>query len=532
MMFFNLAFKTSNSNNPSPKKQQQDLLLLLLTVILFYLAFPSGGVGNLAWLVMVPILITLNNIQNSRYAFMLGLLAATLGWMFSIWWVVGGLAKVTFSHSNIILPFVFLFCLISALPYAFAGYLQAKFNWGTSILGTLKSAAIFTLLINFIPHILPGNLAHSLYQSPVQIQLLSLGGVPLLFFTLHWVNALIACAIYQWRAEKKIALYSLSLAILIILANLIYGRLTLAENTTLSSKQSSITVAMVQPNFDISLRTREDWLTQAPLLMKLMSQVSNKNEVDLIVLPELPTPISYHDFSEDRSLFNEVLNNKSVLISDISYDSNTTNNVNTNLSYFNAIELIQKQQRISQYQKRILVPFGEYLPFEENLPFLRAIFPDAPNYQAGTKATLLPLSINGNTINLVPLICYEAVFTKLVREGVDLGGDIFINSVNDAWFGDTAGRDVHLALALYRTIEFQKPMVRVTNNGISSIFNAQGEIILGSSIAPFSAGTSITKVFIPQMKSFYQSYPNFFMILFLILSGYALISGRTLSYEK
>ncbi|MBL4942258.1 MAG: apolipoprotein N-acyltransferase [Colwellia sp.] len=529
MIFLKAAIKTIVANNPSKKRQQRDFFLLLLTVILFYLAFPSGGYGNLAWLVMIPILIALNNINSSRYAFMLGLLAATLGWMLSIWWVVGGLAKVTFSQNNIVIPFVFLFCLISALPYAVAALLQAKFNWGMNILGTLKSAAIFTLLINFIPHLLPGNLAHSLYQSPAQIQLLSFGGVPLLFFIVHWVNALLACAIYHWRSNQQTTIHCLSLALFIGLANFTYGKLVTSANFALSSSQPSITIAMVQPNFDITLRTREDWLTQAPLLMQLISQVSHQEEVDLIVLPELPPPISYHGFFKDRSLFNEVINNKSVLITSISFDGK---NLNESQNYFNAIELIQHQQLTGQYQKQVLVPFGEYLPFENKYPLLRQLFPDAPNYQAGTKPALISFDNQKQTINLVPLICYEAVFSELVREGVDLGGELFVNTVNDAWFGDTAGRDVHLALALYRTVEFRKPLVRVTNNGISSIFNAQGEIIPDSTIASFSAGVSITKVFIPQTKSFYQNYPNFFMILFLMLSGYAIMSGRALSYGK
>ncbi len=506
---------------PNKIKQKQDILLSFCTVILFYLAFPSGGYGNLAWLAIMPVIIALNNTQG-KYPFMLGLLTATLGWMCSIWWVVDGLTKVTFSQSNIVIPFVFIFCIFSALPYAISCWLHARFSWGSSIFGAFKSACVFTVLVNFIPSILPGNLAHALYLSPLQIQLLDIGGVPILFFIIHLVNFLLATAFIHRKSNKQKSITCLLVALSIWLLNYGYGYI---KTTYLLNNTPSVemTVAIIQPNLAVNLRTRDDWLQKAPLFQSVISQVVNNHHTDLIVLPEIPVPVSYKNYQQDPLIFNPVIKNRTILITAI---EPINNQITESDSYHNTIELIERQQVTQLYKKQKLLPIGEYLPFEKQLPILRTLFPNAPNYVAGKNNTLLPLDLNGQTINIIPLICYEAVFTDLVADGVAKGGQILINAVNDAWFGDTVGRNVHLALALYRTVEYRKPLIRVTNNGVSNIINVKGQIIPNSQIKPLTVGFAISKVNIPKITSFYQVYPYFFIILCLLFCSYAIVSSQ------
>lgn len=506
---------------PNKIKQRQDIFLAFCTVILFYLAFPSGDYGNLAWLAIMPVIIALNNTQG-KYPFMLGLLTATLGWMCSIWWVVEGLTKVTFSQSNIVIPFVFLFCIFSALPYAISCWLHARFSWGNSIFGAFKSACIFTVLVNFIPSVLPGNLAHALYLSPLQIQLIDIGGVPILFFIIHLVNFLLATAFINRKIDKQKSITCLLLALSIWLLNYGYGYI---KTTYLLNKTVSVemTVAIIQPNLAVSLRTRNDWLKKAPLFQSLISEVVSEHHTDLIVLPEIPVPVSYENYQQDKLIFDPVIKNRTVLITAI---EPINNQLTESAGYHNTIELIERQQLTQLYKKQKLLPIGEYLPFEKQLPILRTLFPNAPNYVPGKNNTLMPFELEGQTINIVPLICYEAVFTDLVADGVTKGGQVLINTVNDAWFGDTAGRNVHLALALYRTIEYRKPLIRVTNNGVSNIINVKGQIIPDSQIKPLTVGVSVSKVDIPEITSFYQVYPDFFIIFCLLFCSYAIVSSQ------
>ncbi len=522
-----VEFNTYNVKFISTKKQILDVLLILTTVLFFYLAFPSGGFGNLAWFCLVPVISALRNVSG-RYAFMLGLLAATLGWMAGIWWSVGGLAKVTNSHFSLMIPVVFVFCLFSALPYAISTWLYSRYKWHASFFGAIKAASIFTLLVTYIPHILPGNLAHALYLSPYQIQLAAIGGIPLLFFVVHLVNFLLAMAVINLKNNLKFSIQCIIIAFALWSGNYLFGYIGSSQLEQQLQQAKKINVAMVQPDFDISLRTREQWLQHAPVVQGLIKQASANKATDLIVLPELPVPISYSDHQVDKHIFDTVLTNKPILIATIHAPDGLSSNKQ---SYFNAIELIENKEFRQRYHKQKLLPMAEYLPFEKDLPILRDIFPYAPRYQPGHSSELLPIKTKHLNVNIVPLICYEAVFTNLVGEGIKLGGNLFINSVNDAWFGLTAGRDVHFALALFRSVEYRTPLVRVTNNGLSAIINAKGEIIEDSRIPALQPGYSITAVSITDIKSIYQQYPFLFMIICYLISGYAIYSGQK-NYNK
>jgi len=518
-------------SKPSQTRQQRDLFLVSLTVVLFYLAFPSSGYGYLSWIALVPLIIALHN-SSSRYAFSLGLLAATFGWMASIWWTVGSIAKVANSHYSVVIPFVFLVCILSALPYAIATWLLSRYQWSGSTLGAIKSAAVFTALVNFVPQILPGNLVHSLYQSPRQIQLADIGGVPLVFFVIHLVNFLIANAIIQIKSNLKITRISFILALSIWLANWTYGSYRLDSISKLISvnTQKELTVAMIQPDFAITKRERKDWLASTDQLSQLIKHAINQElPIDLIVLPELPTPISYRLYQYDKTFFNQLINDIPLVYAGIYY--NNEKNLE-NLSYFNTLELIQNQQLIQHYQKQKLVPLAEYLPFEEKVPFLRTLFPNAPRYQPGEQTLLLPLKKMQSEINLIPLICYEAVFTEIVSKGVNVGGDILLNAVNDAWFDDTEGRRIHFALALFRAIEYRMPMIRVTNNGISAIIDASGSILTASVIPSFKSGYSITDIPVIKIDSFYKHNGYFFMLICCLFCIYVLLPGKRNFNEK
>jgi len=503
---------------PNKQKQIIDLLLLFTTVALFYLAFPSGGLAMFAWCAITPILIALKDAQP-KYAFILGLTAATLGWMASIWWVTQGLADITNSQLNIFIPFVFLFCLISAIPYAISAWLYCRFKLYTSILGAIQAAAIITVLSNYIPHLLPGNLAHALYLAPEQIQLASVGGIAAVFFVIHCINFLLAYGISHTKSSPKSAATALFLVVLVWASNWLYGQNQIYKTykQVEHNKQSELSVALVQPNMPITLRTRQDWLSQASAVESLIQQAASQSSVDLIVLPEVPVPISHEYYQFDRRLFNSAANNTALFIAGIEPVNSQKEPANLE-TYYNSVELIQNKQVTARYHKQKLLPMAEYLPFEQQLPILRRWFPYAPDYQSGAQIANLALALPNNNISLIPLICYEAVFTDLVATGINSGGQLMVNAVNDAWFGNTAGRDVHFALAVFRTIEFRTPLVRVTNNGHSAAIDASGTLIEQSLIPPNTSMTKTVNLPLANITSFYQKYPNFFTILCLLVA--------------
>lgn len=521
----NIAVQTQKQNvinrENNNQKQRFDLLMVLCTVLLFYLAFPSGGVGDLTWVVLVPVIFALHN-NTGRNAFFLGLLAATLGWMCSIWWAVNGIAEITSSPVNLVIPLVFVFCLLSALPYAIACWVHVRFKLGYSVLGALGSAVIFTVLVNYIPHILPGNLAHALYQRPLFIQLADIGGVPLVFFIVHYVNILLANSITLTHKSKRQSIICALLALCVFLGNIGYGQFRLQHaDIEEQAGEKEIRIAMVQPNIDIKNRTRTHWQQQQTKLLTMLSSLEQEQSIDLVVFPEVPIPVSYRYFIDDKDFFDKHLPEKPLLLTAIKPEDGDKQS-----NYFNTMELIEGKQVTQEYTKQVLLPFGEYIPFEKSLPWLKELFPYAPHYKPGNQTELLTLQVKENVINILPLICYEAVFSDIVALGVDKGGELLINSSNDDWFGNLAGKKTHYALSLFRAVEFRKYLVRATNTGLSGIITPFGHLLDSSIIEDNTVDYSINTLHIKPLDSFYAEYPNLIKYCFVVCSLLILLFGR------
>jgi apolipoprotein N-acyltransferase len=130
--------------------------------------------------------------------------------------------------------------------------------------------------------------------------------------------------------------------------------------------------------------------------------------------------------------------------------------------------------KISLYDKQRLVPFGEYIPFENRLRGLIAFFdlpmssfslPEQPTFQVETPQG-----------SLAGAICYEIAYPELVRKNANQSGMILTLS-NDTWFGGSHGPDQHFEIARMRAIENGKPVIRATNNGISGFIDAKGQVL-------------------------------------------------------
>ena len=130
---------------------------------------------------------------------------------------------------------------------------------------------------------------------------------------------------------------------------------------------------------------------------------------------------------------------------------------------------------LSVYDKLHLVPFGEYLPFQdwmEKLGFVQLTKVHG-GYIPGTRRHALEIP---QAPPALPLICYEAIFPGIVAAGEDRPGWI-INLTNDGWFGNSTGPYQHLQQARLRAIEEGLPLVRAANTGISAVIDPYGRIV-------------------------------------------------------
>jgi len=125
----------------------------------------------------------------------------------------------------------------------------------------------------------------------------------------------------------------------------------------------------------------------------------------------------------------------------------------------------------SLYDKRFLVPFGEHIPLADWIPVLRNRVAGMSHLKAGEAPPLVELA--GLTAHLS--ICYEAIFPQAVARDA-VGADLLLNLTNDEWFGPVGAPEMHLMAQTFRAIENRRPLVRVTNTGISAWVDLRGRV--------------------------------------------------------
>jgi apolipoprotein N-acyltransferase len=126
----------------------------------------------------------------------------------------------------------------------------------------------------------------------------------------------------------------------------------------------------------------------------------------------------------------------------------------------------------SWYDKEHLVPFGEYVPLGEWLPFITKLVPGQFEFRPGINSA--PLVSGSMAMGL--LICYEAIFPELAQGRVESGANVLVNISNDAWFGRSSAPLQHLHMAALRAVEQNRSIIRATNTGVSVVIGPDGSM--------------------------------------------------------
>ena len=189
---------------------------------------------------------------------------------------------------------------------------------------------------------------------------------------------------------------------------------------------------------------------------------------DLIIWPETAIPGYLHDMRE----YIEEIDRMARLNGSIVLAGLPTRNLDRD-DYFNSLVLLGGKQQI--YNKRHLVPFGEYMPLRWLLEHPLAILQiPIANFTPGAVDAPPLFQADGYSIGLS--ICYEAIFGAEIIKALP-EADVLVNVSNDAWFGDSASPHQHLQMAQMRAIEAGRYLLRATNTGISAIIDEKGSII-------------------------------------------------------
>tara|TARA_Y100000590_G_scaffold92991_2_gene105293 strand:- start:4316 stop:5737 length:1422 start_codon:yes stop_codon:yes gene_type:complete len=199
---------------------------------------------------------------------------------------------------------------------------------------------------------------------------------------------------------------------------------------------------------------------------ELVTLIQESN-ADLMIFAENNYPFVVKNL-EDIKLGNFLTDNQTIVIGATRLEEN---------NYFNSILVIEKN-KIDFFDKKILVPFGEFMPLRNYLDFINVIV-GTFDFQKGNKDRQL---IINNNYQFIPVICYEIIFFWKLLNDTNNQSNLLINITNDAWFGKYLGPYQHFYLTKMRAAEYRKSLVRVSNNGISAIIDHKGNILTFSNL--------------------------------------------------
>ena len=322
-------------------------------------------------------------------------------------------------------------------------------------------------------------LAHSFAGSAVTLQLASLAGTGLLTaFALLF-------ALIPWYRDGNFSLKGLGISVALALSMLLFGVLRLANApsmTQMLKNPESIDIALIQPNNSQGLRVDDEQRAKGVLQNIALSQeaitaaAQEKIRLSALLWPEAAIPYDLQSSPELRLRLAEDLLNKTphsppyLITGGVRVEFKTPNNPQwQNASVYNSMLILNRKAEVMDYyDKKRLVPFGEYIPFRALLKNFSSIAGGLTDSQKGQKSALinaLPIA------NFIAQICYEGVFPVVPEKE---RAQWILNLTNDGWFGLSAGPYQHLAIQRLRAVEAGLPLVRVSNPGISAVFDQFG----------------------------------------------------------
>ena len=339
------------------------------------------------------------------------------------------------------------------------------------------------------------------------IQLLNLIG--LFAFNLIIITIFMLPALLFFTINFKKKLLSLSLIPSIFFLFYIYGNLTINMNDkNLKNLAENFYIKVVSPNFELKYG-----LSDEEMNLRLDSLIKysdpNRKLKTLFVWPEgVFSGYSYNEILFFKEKFSKNFNKNHFILFGIN-KSNMTND-----GFYNSLIIVNNNfDIIGEYKKQKLVPFGEFLPFANTLNKfgLKKITEGHGSFLKGDRHDNLIIE----NLNIMPLICYEIIFTKFIQNS-SKETNLIINISEDGWFGNSIGPYQHFAKAIFRAIEQNSYLVRSANKGISAIINNKGLVV--KKLEPFESGNIELEV--PLIKS--QNKNKNDLIFFVLLFTYIL----------
>jgi apolipoprotein N-acyltransferase len=497
-----------------------------VTGLLAPFCFPDFNFGWLAWIALVPLHLVLDNAAPRR-ALWLGWLAGFLAFTGIMSWVVTAMHQ--YGKMPLIASYPVMW-LLAAYLGLYVGLYAAAFAWMTKrspAAAALGAPCLWVSLELIRAHFLSGLpwmlLGYSQYQWLPIIQIADITSVYGVSFLIVLVNVALADLIlWAWRRFHLRQLPSFSwpapaAAACALLAALAYGQIAL--NNLPRPDAPSLTVGLVQPNIDQAHKWdqayRRETLDRYAALTARAAQGA-----DLIVWPEAATPF----FFEEEPLYRvevAVLAHRSG--APLLFGSPALRRHPNGRPYLlNSAYLLSPDGQIAgRYDKRHLVPFGEYIPLHSSvLFFLDKLVEGIGDFEAGTTATVFTPAVRPGVpqAKISVMICYEVIFPDLVREFVAQGATVMATITNDAWFGASSAPYQHFSMVVFRSVENRVAFARSANTGISGLIDPSGRILQATPV--FSEQAVNGRLPLRQTLTFYTRYGDVFAYACAIITAF------------
>lgn len=500
----------------------KNALLAVLAAVLLILAFPDFDLWFLAWFALVPLLWAIEREKESTAR------SFILGWLFGVgfffgtcWWLT--FAPITYAAFPPLLAYLLLFC-VTAVAAIFPGLFAVILSILLRQFGTwaILAGPFVWVFTEFLRYWLTGNNWNALGYSQAFSTILPAfargGGVLLVGFALAATNA--AAALILLKRNWLSGVVALAVWLLIPPIAMLTG----IDNSGTSDPEPVGNVIAVQPNVPMSGMTEAKWNEYRRNHVRLAEQALATLPADntlpvTVVFPESPMNFAYETDLETQAFINgfAMKNDVSVLFNSAEPDLK-------NGKYYNSAVMVGPDgKEVAQYDKIYLLPFGEAVPFP-----LDGLLPGfVGNFSYGGEYDLFPLGDAKAGV----MICFESHFGQLSREYVRNGADVIIEMTNDGYLGPTPVLRQHLANAVFRAVETNRPVLRVTNVGITAYINERGEVL--DAAETYTEATRVWSVAKSDgAQTFYVKYGDWFAWMCSIITLMLLVFGLRRKHEQ
>jgi apolipoprotein N-acyltransferase len=512
--------------------------LATLSALLLIISFPDFNLWPLAWVALVPLLIAVARRPLGAHAFVLGLIMGAPFFLGSCYWLTYAMVH----YGGLPAPLAYLLLMPGALllglfPGMFAlTVARAVGRWGVR---ALFFAPLVWAALEWTRLAVTGQLWNAVGYSqayhPALIQAARWGGVYAVGFLILTVNAGLAYAALE-RTARAFALSSIAL---VLVSTLIILSLYTSKSAAHADEvgPTAVVVALqpdvpMEPVESISemealmlrhlqmsegaLRAWEEGMIEddgvtavGDALRRSRLAEARRSMPRVVVWPESPMNFTYAKDSEFRELVRgfTTRNHTSVLF-------NSLEPAPADGAYNSAVLVNEEGRPVAQYDKIRLLPFGEYVPLPRWLPGVNLVPVMVGDFTPGAQYPLMPL---GSGARAGVFICFESAFPEIARKFSDAGADVLINISNDGYLGRTPVMRQHLANAVFRAVENGRPVLRVTNTGITAYITGRGEVL--NETAGFEPAVRIWTVGpAASGKTFYTRHGDLFVAVCAALS--------------